>query len=102
MFKYFFRARYTFAFAFLVFFVAGGTATPFHPPSVPKDQATVWAISTSKVYHCPGSRWYGKTPEGKYISECQAVREGFRPAFGRGCGSECVHGLEGGQPRHVR
>ena len=54
-------------------------------------EATVWAISSTKVYHCPGSRWYGKTEHGKYISECEAIRTGFRPAFGRGCGSECKH-----------
>lgn len=51
-------------------------------------EITVWAITDSKVYHCPGSRWYGKG-EGKYVSECEATREGFRPAFDRGCGSDC-------------
>ncbi len=50
---------------------------------------TVWAIAPSKVYHCPASRWYGKTKDGKYMPECQAIREGYRPAFGHGCGSEC-------------
>ena len=59
------------------------------PPPPEKKPVTVWAITTGKVYHCPGSRWYGKTNEGKYVSECQAIRDGFRPAFGRGCGSEC-------------
>jgi len=54
-------------------------------------EITVWAIPSSKTYHCPGSRWYGKTEEGKYMSECEAIRTGFRPAFGRECGSECKH-----------
>src|SRR5262245_36455081 len=54
-----------------------------------KGEVTVWAIPSSKVYHCPGSRWYGKTVEGKYMGECEAVRAGYRPAFGRGCGSQC-------------
>ncbi len=54
-------------------------------------EITVWAISSSKTYHCPGSRWYGKTEEGKYMSECEAIRTGFRPAFGRECGSQCKH-----------
>jgi len=54
-------------------------------------EITVWAISSSKTYHCPGSRWYGKTEEGKYMSECEAIRTGFRPAFGRDCGSQCKH-----------
>lgn len=55
----------------------------------PNEEATVWAIPSTKVYHCPRSRWYGKTEEGKYMGECEAIREGFRPAFGNGCGSSC-------------
>lgn len=58
-----------------------------NPPE--KKQVTVWAITASKVYHCPGSRWYAKAKDGKYLTECQAIREGFQPAFGRGCGAEC-------------
>jgi len=53
-------------------------------------EVRVWAIQSSKTYHCPGSRWYGKTPDGKYMGECQAIREGYHPAFGRGCGSTCT------------
>ena len=52
-------------------------------------EVTVWAIVSTRVYHCPGSRWYGKVSPGKEMGECQAIREGYRPAFGRGCGSEC-------------
>jgi hypothetical protein len=57
-------------------------------PQPPEQEVQVWAISASKVYHCPRSRWDG-VGEGKYMSECQALREGFRPAFGRGCSSRC-------------
>jgi len=49
---------------------------------------TVWALTESKVYHCPGSRWY-KTGKGKEISECQALKDGYKPAFGQRCGSVC-------------
>lgn len=48
----------------------------------------VWAITASKVYHCPKSRWYGKG-DGRVLDECRAIGEGFKPAFGRGCGSRC-------------
>ncbi len=53
-----------------------------------KEPVTVWAITTSKIYQCPGSVWYGRG-EGKQLNECQALREGFKPALGRGCGSDC-------------
>lgn len=58
--------------------------------SPPQKEITVWAITASKVYQCPESRWYGKSGPGREISECQALREGYHPAFGRGCGSVCA------------
>lgn len=62
-------------------------------------EVTVWTITASKVYHCPDSRWYGKAKPGKEMSECQALREGYRPAFGRGCGSECAEKPKANQMR---
>ena len=53
------------------------------------NEVTVWALESSKVYHCPGSRWYKTGKDGKEISECRAIRDGYKPAFGRGCGSTC-------------
>jgi hypothetical protein len=49
----------------------------------------VWVNTSSGVYHCPGTRWYGNTKRGEYLGECAAIRDGNRPAYGRGCGSVC-------------
>ena len=40
----------------------------------------VWVNTKTHVYHTPGSRWYGKTKEGKYMTEQQAIQEGDRAA----------------------
>ena len=61
---------------------------PVLPPQS-KSEVTVWAIASSKIYHCHKSRWYGKGTGGKSMGECQAIREGYSPAFGVGCGSDC-------------
>ena len=51
-----------------------------------KKEVRVWVNTRSHVYHCPGTRWYGNTKQGKYISESEAQKEGDRPAYGRSCG----------------
>jgi outer membrane biosynthesis protein TonB len=40
----------------------------------------VWVSTNSHIYHKQGSRFYGKTKNGKYMSEADARKEGNRPA----------------------
>jgi competence protein ComEA len=49
-------------------------------PAPPAGSGMVWVNTATKVYHKEGDRWYGKTKQGKYISEADAQKEGDRPA----------------------
>jgi hypothetical protein len=46
---------------------------------------TVWVNSRAGVYYCPGSRWYGATAYGSFMTEREAVGTGATPEHGRRC-----------------
>jgi len=55
---------------------AGALATPasgYRP-------GLVWVNTETHIYHKEGSRFYGNTTHGKYVSEADAIKEGDRPA----------------------
>ena len=37
----------------------------------------VWVNTHSKIYHCEGSKFYGKTKQGEYMNEADAQTKGF-------------------------
>ena len=53
--------------------------------SVAAKEVLVWLNHSSKVYHCPGSRYYGTTKNGDYLRESAAIRAGGKPSAGQPC-----------------
>ncbi len=55
-------------------------------PADPGDPAVkVWVNKTSHIYHCPGSKSYGTTKNGEYMTQKQAQDAGNRPANNKTC-----------------
>jgi len=59
-----------------------------------RSSVLVWAIPNAKVYHCRQSQWYGQG-QGRVMEECEAIRDGYRAAFGQPCGSKCLSAASG-------
>lgn len=43
----------------------------------------VWV--NGKVYHCPGTRYYGKTKNGEYMTEKAAIAAGATASYNKPC-----------------
>ena len=54
------------------------------PPVAPGD-ISVWVNTRSRVFHCPGTRYYGKTTVGMFLAQQEAKNRGYRAAYNRPC-----------------
>jgi hypothetical protein len=54
---------------------APAVPTAYTPPPA---AGMVWVNLETKVYHKEGDRWYGKTKNGKYMTEADAIKAGYR------------------------
>jgi hypothetical protein len=45
----------------------------------------VWVNTESRIYHCPGTQWYGRTRKGEYMTQGKALEAGYKAAYGHQC-----------------
>jgi hypothetical protein len=61
------------------------TATSNKAPAAGGGAGKVWLNTASNVYHCPGTKYYGTTKAGTYMTEAEAQAKGARPDHGKPC-----------------
>jgi hypothetical protein len=57
-----------------------GASTPEAVAKTPPQKGMVWVNTDSGIYFHEGDRWYGKTKEGKFMTEADAKKAGYREA----------------------
>jgi hypothetical protein len=61
---------------------------PFQPAAQQAPGAApnkVWVNLSTRVYHCPNDRYYGRTKSGKYMTEPEAKAAGAHGPRGETC-----------------
>ncbi len=59
------------------------------PTRMPPVKGMVWVNTASKTYHLEGDPWYGRTKDGQFMTESDAIAAGYHAA------------KKGGAPQHA-